>query len=296
MYKVITTFFSFFIVFNSQSQVIEIKKTISDSKTKITIAYATIQILNSQKYLDADFNGKFNLLVDNNDSIEISCIGFEKTKFKVSDILKRDTLYIKNISKTMETVYIGKFEKKIIGTVNEKSNTSSTGGNIAARTEFAMLIDVPTDIKAYRISKIYIKGKKFKEENPVRLHIYDTDINGLPGKELLNKERIITNNDADGKTVTIDLLDQEIILKKSTFFVSIQWITSDKVKIFTGPEIYETYKNSKQLTFRRQQNIKNNTWCGNFKKNMMIFYPSVNPENDTPVNIMTSAEIEILEK
>jgi hypothetical protein len=90
--------------------------------------------------------------------------------------------------------------------------------------------------------------------------------------------------------------DQNIMIENNSFFVGIQWLTSTKVKLFTGPEIYETFSHKKLLTYRRQLNIKNNKWFGEFKKDMVFFPGGIIPSNDTPINILASAEIEVFEK
>jgi CarboxypepD_reg-like domain len=296
IYNLYFTLLSIFLfnTVNAQQQLF--RKTILDSKTKLAIPYATIHLSNTTKSIDADEKGYFEINTNLLDSIEFSSIGYNTLKIPIFEMNKSENILLQTKPITMESIIVKKLEKKTFGNINSKINTSSTGSGADVRQEFATLIEVLNGVKTYRISKVFIKGRKFKPENPIRLHIYELDSNGLPGKELMLKERILSNNEVEGKMITVDIKDQNIILEKPSFFISIQWITSNKVKIFTGPEIYETYSKEKMLTLRRQQNLKSNNWFASWKNNMMVFLPSKDlPIGDIAVNNLVSAEVEIIE-
>jgi hypothetical protein len=279
-----------------QAQEIQLKGVLCNGITKEPIPYATVHIANSKIYSDADENGRFEISVNKTDSLIISSIGFETLMVAFSTIVAFDSFFLKQCVVNIPEIIITKPIVKTFGSVNDKKDRSITGGSQASRTEVATLIEIPESSSYYRISKIFIRGKDFKDENPVRLHIYAVDSIGLPGRELLIKEIIIKKKEDDKKVITLDVKDQNIVIENNSFFVGIQWLTSTKVKLFTGPEIYETFRNKKLLTYRRQLNVKNNKWFGEFKKDMVFFPGGIIPSNDTPINILASAEIEVFEK
>jgi|GEM_PF-2879681 len=294
MCKFYYSVFSFIIFISSKGQQLSIKSRVFDSDTKICIPYVSVHISNTMKFRDTDEKGFFQIMGNSSDTLIISCIGYESSKLPVSKIGLNDSCFLIKKIITLNEIISSKPLSKVFGILNERQGRSCSGGSEAERTEIATLIEIPDSIKLYKISKIFIKGRNFKEANPVRLHIYGIGNNGLPGTELLIKEIIIKNNEDDNKTISIDVKDQGIFLEQSSFFVGIQWITSTKVKLFTGPEIFETFKVKKLLTYRRSLSLNNNQWYGWFKKSLISYPDGIIPtDDDPPINVLTSAEIEI---
>jgi len=300
MHKLFLTLFAGFVFSLVDAQQRKIKGMVYDLETKFSIAYATIHMLNTKCYVDADSKGYFEIDCDHStDILIISSVGYQTDTINLVKINLSDSFFLKRGEVILSEVVVGKFEAKVFGIVSEKMGTSSTGGSAVTRGEITTFIEIPNEIKIYRISKVFIKGRDFKAENPVRLHIYDVDSNGLPGNELLTKEVILSSKEVSNKTVIINVQDQNIFLEKPDFFVGIQWMTSIKVKMFTGPEIFETIKIKKTLTYRRNLSANNNKWYALFHSNKggnrnMLFYPGGTPSpEDRPINMMASAEIEI---
>ena len=299
MLKIYLSLFFLFLFSITKAQVKLIRKSVFDVETKSIVPYATIHLIKSNKYIDADAGGYFEIEISNPaDSLIISSIGYKTLKIGLSEIDLIDSVFLDKQKVTLKELVLAKPTIKTFGILDEKKGTSSSGGSIVSRLEMTTLIEIPAEIEFYRLSKIFIKGWNFREENPVKLHIYDVDSNGLPGNELLTKQIIISNNESSNKTVSIDVRNQQIFLERTDFFVGIQWMTSTKVKSFTGPEIFETVITKKLLTYRRQVNVNKNKWFGLFKTNggkrSMVFYPGGTPlPGDIPMNMLASAEIEI---
>ena len=272
----------------------EITLLICDQHSSTPIPYATINLFNANKYFDSDEKGKFSVSDKTNDSMFISSIGFKSGRFLISDYQNNDTLFLKKDVVLLEEIRLSKHISSKFGTVDIKHQRSIVGGTSLSRREVATLIEIPTNISYYRISKIFIKSKNFNKGNPVRLHIYDVNENGLPGKELLQKEVFITNATVKNNIITIDVRDQAIFLENSNFFAGIQWISSHKIQTYNGPELFETNKIKKILTYRRQLDIKSNAWFIETKKTNLLFFPGgMLSKDDSPLNVLTSAEIEI---
>lgn len=292
------SFFFFTFYHYSFAQEILIKCTIFSNESHLFIPYATVQIVNKRNTIDANEKGYFEITANKEDSLIISCIGFEKLIMPVNNVQNADSLFLIESFLRLDEVIIKNPTVFTFGIVNEKQGSSRSGGSQAERSEMTTLIEIPKTIESYRISKVFIKGKDFKEENPVRLHIYTVKENGLPGEELLKKEIILSKGENDTKIITIDVKDQNIILEKASFFVGVQWMTSTKVKLFTGPEIIQTYKVSKVLSYYRPCPNIEDCWYISYPNKVLLFLngklPAIGtpPSKGNPLNMCASAEIE----
>ena len=298
--------FSIFLFFlltslSSFGQVFLIKGLICSNKEKLPIPYATIQLTGTWNIVDCDENGYFEITSkDESDSIAITSIGFKNLTIPVTYFKNTDSVFIEENFVKMDEVNVTSPVPRIFGIVHEKMGTSRIGvGNEVERSEITTLIEIPEEVQYYRICKIFIKGKRFSEENPIRLHLYVINENGLPGEELLKQQVIITKQDFDTKNniITIDVKEQNIFLENSSFFVGVQWIALTKVKLYSGPEIIQTYKIPKVLSYYRQANFNNNFWWVKYKSGMQVFkdgkLPAIGaPGKGNPANMCASAEIE----
>ena len=286
--------------FSSLSQRILIKGTVLSNENNQFIPYATAQIINTQNIVDGDESGYFEITANKDDSLLISCIGFEQLIIPVSYFKDKNSIVLKENYLKMDDVIVKNPVSYTFGIVNEKMGSSRSGGSEAARSELTTLIEIPKPIESYRISKVFIKGKKFEEENSIRLHIYAVNENGLPGEELLKKPMIIKKEEFNNnnKIITIDVKDQNIILENASFFIGVQWMTSVKVKPFIGPEIIQTYKESKILSYYRQTTFNKNYWQVQYKDAILVFVDGklpakgTRPSKGNPLNMCASAEIE----
>ncbi len=289
--------------FSSFTQGVIIKGVIYSKEEKLRVPYATIQLSGTKNIIDSDENGYFEITArSEKDSLFITSIGFKNFAISVTYFKNTDSVFLEENFLKMDEVHIKNPVLKTFGIVNEKMGSSRIGGTGAERSELTTLIEIPTSIESYYISKVFIRGKRFSEENPVRLHLYAVNENGLPGDELLKKQVIIAKQAFNTKNsiITIDVKDQNILLEEASFFVGIEWITSTKVKFGTGPEIIQTDKVPKILSYYRPFPGFNNSWYAHYSKNGgLIIYengelPGIGkiPIKGNPLNMCASAEIE----
>lgn len=289
-------FLSFFGCF---AQTNLIKGFIFSEKEHEVISFATVQIIGTSVILDADEKGYFEINAGRaDDSLRITSIGYESSIVSVDYFKKADTVYLNAKYLQMDEVVIKNSDIRNFGILNEKMGSSSTGGSEAERSELTTLIEIPQEIEFYRISKIFIKGKRFSSENPIRLHIYTVDKNGLPGEELLKKPVIITDEQfGKDNIITIEVKDQNIILENVSFFVGVQWMSSLRVKLFTGPEIIQTFKVPEIFSYYRSKLTTKNYWYTRYKNSIQVFVdgrlPSIGvPGKGNPLNMCASADVE----
>ncbi|RXK58503.1 hypothetical protein ESA94_17860 [Lacibacter luteus] len=131
----------------------KIEGVVIDASDKSPVQYASISIKNKSVYVDADSTGRFFISAFENDTLSISCIGFNELLISAgSFVINRHVELVPKV-KQLPTVYTGKFETKKIGTIKAKVSHSFSA-NLTVRTEFAKLIKVPAEINLCTISKI----------------------------------------------------------------------------------------------------------------------------------------------
>lgn len=283
-------------VFSSGPSQNQITIALLDAVTKTPVPFATVYVTRTKTYRDADSTGRFVINAEAGDSAIISCIGYETLQWVIPQTSSMATVFMEPIVTNQPTVLVRKPTIEEFGTFKRNHDRTCIGGWEGDRLEIAALVEIPQNIAFYRIASISIKGKDFNADNPVRLHIYNVDSNGLPGKELLQKQVIITKQENNARIVTIDVKDQQIMLENNAFFVGVQWITSDYITQRKSPEIYETFAIGKQLTFRRSTRVFNNAWTGLYRNNIVVFPGGKANPGDIPINIQVSSTIEVFEK
>lgn len=291
--------------FKSSSQKVNLRGGVYNFTSKSPISFAAIQSKKQKHFLDTDQYGNYNIYLDLNDSVIISCVGYYDIMCSVNKILVQDSVFLKEKSIELEAVTVQNKHSSIVGNIDEKQQRSHIGGLESDRYEMATLIENPVSNKPYRINKILIKQKYFNFEVPFQIHLYSVNRQNMPDKELLNNQIIVTNpNIVDGKII-IDIQNQNLISEGGSFFIGIQFLTS--IKAINKKEkdygIGETLKLDKILTYRRSLFLENYRWFGEFEN--CLFFPNSDLENEKiifwnmknknfgrPINMLVAAEIQ----
>lgn len=297
--KLFTLFSSLITCISVYSQNILVKGILYDSDERNPVAFASIRVSGTRKVIDTDENGYFELAATRKDTLFFSCIGYEQLNFPVTEIPLSGIVFMKKLFTELKEFVVTKPVAHLYGIVSEKQDRSHIGSTQIERYEMATLIEVPKEVKLYRISKLFIKEKKFNEKHPFCLHIYSVSENNLPGEELLTKEIVCTKKIDDRDIVEIDLKNQNIVLRNTSFFVGIQWLNLAKEEKGRNNDygIGETFKIEKTLTYRRSLLFSNNRWFIEYENS--IVFPATGkepvagkiPAKEHPINMLASAEI-----
>lgn len=295
--------------FKGYEQQVSLKKGLYDLKNRESIAYGTIQIIGTKKITDCDQNGHFEILAEKTDSIMFSCIGYATLIMPISQIINVDSIFLKETFFELENVVVRNSSSLLFGIINEKQERSHVGSNTeqSDRYEMTTFIDIPFSVKAFRISKVFIKEKYFNNYAPFQLHIYSVNAQGFPDSELLKNQIIVTSKNNNEDRIEIDVKNQNIILEGVSFFVGIQWMTCNKEPLAKGMDygIAETLKLDKPLTYRRSLLLENYRWFVEYEK-CIVFPETINEAKKTffwknqntsyghPINMIASAEIQKL--
>jgi hypothetical protein len=246
--------------------------------TKYPVSFATIKVLSKPSGAFTDEKGEFSLKFSESDSLLLSCIGYQSKIFTHS----WDTLWLEPKSYTLTEVSITstKTKKSNIGYFNSKE---AVWNAIWFSAEEVLKIEIPSEYPSYQIKAVKLKCRNSSKEPVVKLHIYDQNVNGLPGNELL-KSNVIVNNQLS-ITHTVDLSNQNLYFSQRVVFVGIEWLFSNSEVLSSRKKgatpwntfnVGYTYEYPQSKTFVRTVQFTEYKWTNNsnlLKANMKYLNP-----------------------
>ena len=227
------TIFLLVLTLKSAILLAQIQGVVKDSLTEAPIPYVSIWVENENTGATSEENGTFKINHSGkNKNLIFSALGYEKKKVTIKKeavILLKPTIF-----QLDEIVLFNKKETRtqVIGIVpNETAEAFDNGPKIDAKyfpyfkkyqkTKFIKQVSLFTDC---RINKATIK-----------IHFYSVDADGFPGKELLNKDLIVSVSKGTKETF-FDISFLNLILPKTGLFVGYEKLIIESNKSeFTTP-------------------------------------------------------------
>lgn len=240
-----------------------------DSTTKEIIPYPLVSIPKIKTSFYGNEKGIFELKKKiKNDTVIISCLGYENYKQKVC--LLPETIYLKPKFQYLDEVVINQKPKKIkeIGFFKR----TSLNWFINSKTQFGILIipqkkDIASNIEkiSFPITTKRLGKKKDKFNSIFKVQIFKNDsIFSVP---ILESPIIINCNQDSNRLVTINLSDENIPFFKEGLFVTIEMIgeldKNKQVKSIKNPLPAFGFTNKKAKGFKSKQYYKttfSNKW------------------------------------
>lgn len=218
------------------------------------IPYSTIKTLNGKPGTYSDEDVRFWIDAKDTDTLFISSIGYIPVKILSAQL--RDTIFLNFSPMILPSVSVHNrtFVKTIISGISTRKE-DYTWGPQGVDNEIAQRISVPVDANyVYKIKSVTLSARRFTDNIPVLLHIYQEDPKThLPGEDLLlTKYRIQKSNFKKGKII-IDLADENIYIDGQVIFISFEWLGSlakeKKLEHFSETTIPMTYFVKDTLTY-----------------------------------------------
>lgn len=220
----------------------QIKCIVKDSLTKEIIPFATIYLENTKEGLVTNENGEFTI-PNFHDSLKISItsVGYQKKNILVKNNTK---IFLKPIVYELEEVSVSNNRKTKtleIGLTRDKYLQAFENGS---KLEIKFFPYFPTYKKIN-----YIKNVTFHTENKIekatfKIHFYSVDANGLPNKEMLDRDCIVTVKKGTRKT-TFSMLHLNLEIPITGIFVGFEKLHVESnqydKKNFDGTQIQKTY-------------------------------------------------------
>ena len=207
---------------------INIKGVVCNSKGT-PLSFTNIVSVKKQNGTATDEKGKFYLEnLQKIDTLKITNISYYSKLVSVETLLKNDTIFLNENTKTLDEVTINNFgnfkTEQDLGYLNFKTNASfdlKPGGQIALFIENKMK----------RIG--WIKEVSFKSKSQgkckcgIRIRLIQPDASRRnPDLDLLNDNVIVNSKDLK-RTNRINLSDYKILMPKNGLFVVLEWLYSD---------------------------------------------------------------------
>lgn len=207
-----------------------IKGTILDAKKQTPLPYVNIGIVNSDIGTATDAQGEFQLKfsgVTNNDSLRISCVGFEPKTYYLKSLIAEKShrpIVIQLQEKRNELKEVVVIDRKLITkTFGNKTTSRFFGGKFASDdygSEMAIKINgrkVPMYLDKFEVNISY----NMEDTASLRLNIYNVK-NGSPYENILNENIILRMGNQTGK-IELDLSSYNIVVE-GDFFIALEWI------------------------------------------------------------------------
>lgn len=272
-----------------------------NSKTKEAIPFTTVRSILTNYFISTDENGAIEIKLNEKDSILVSSIGYIDKILPVTALKDNNNIELQENYQPLEDVLIGKLKEIEIrqNDFNPDFSFTSTPKNQWA---VATRVDFPGNCKKIRLHsiKILIRKTAHKNINPVRLHLYRVDQNGLPGEtELLKKDIVLPRLEINRKHLEFQLDDQGITISRSSdsvMYVGIEFLNFSQTEIYDSPEIKITKKNGQQNTVFKNFIINKPSlqlkWVYMSDEEMSV---SKTPKAVHPFNMIVSIQAAIVE-
>jgi len=202
---------------------------IEDAKTGKSLPYATIEIFNLKTGTIADNNGKFSLeIVSNNlryDTINFSYIGYKTVKMSINDFIKAKKIVVLN-EKTVILNEIKIIPKKylisIVG-IKDKKHRSVQYTSVFGANKGNFLENKKQKIGRIKSVSYYLCDDGYPT-TPFRVRIYELGKDKKPGKDLLNKNVVVSAQKSGW--FKIDIFEYNVPFPKEGVFIMMEWINS----------------------------------------------------------------------
>ena len=220
----------------------QIKGIVKDSLTNEVIPLATIYLENTKESLVTNENGEFTMPNFHAKSkISITSVGYQKK----SILAKNNTeIFLKPIVYELQEVSVSnnpKTKTLQIGLTKDKYLQAFENGS---KLEVKFFPYLPTYKKIN-----YIKNVTFHTANKIdkatfKIHFYSVDANGLPNKEMLDRDCIVTVKKGTRKT-TFSMVHLNLEIPVTGIFVGFEKLhikgNQYEKKNFDGTQIQRSY-------------------------------------------------------
>ena len=225
-----------------------------DAKTKAPISYAHIKLKDKSKGTIADFNGDFGLDSSycKNDTLIISCIGYQPKSFLVRNVQNMQYLELKPNLQMLSEVVVNakktKFRSQRLGiTKRPRKSDFITSGTANNGEEKAVWIPNEYAIKGkLNTINVFVTDLGYPNAH-FRIHVYDCNpLETKPGKEL-TKSNIIASATKGNEWVSVDMSSEHIQFGENGCFIGIEWFDAPESKFYKDTVYVErhTWRNNK---------------------------------------------------
>jgi len=224
----------FFLTFSLSAQ---IKGVVKDSISGEPIPYVNIWVENETIGTTSEVNGTFEIQTTTGKNLVFSVLGYQRkhilAKENMTVLLKETTMNLN------EVVLVNKKATKFIE-IGKTPNTIKQAFDNGPKMNAKFFPYQSSYSKTKFIQKITVYTDSKIEDALVKIHLYEVDENGFPGKELLPKELLVTIKKGVLKH-TIGVSEHNLIMPRNGVFASFEKLLIERNKLGTKYQPYILY-------------------------------------------------------
>ena len=256
----------------SQFAFSQIRGVVKDSISGEPIPYVNIWVENETIGTTSEADGTFFLEASKQKNIVFSVLGYEKKTIKGSEIS------LVNLKPTT-------YELNEIVVLNKKQSKKIEIGNIKDAIFQSFDNGPKVEAKFFPYQSSYSKTKFIKEVTiftdsridsaTIKIHFYSVDENGAPGKELLNKDFVVTLNKGVLRH-KFDVSHFDMVFPEKGIFVAYEKLLIESNKTGTKYQPYVLYNFVERDFFYTYSFGKWNKQEADFQEKLQLNEPSIN--------------------
>lgn len=207
------------------------KGVVLDANTQKTIPYVNISVVNSKAGTSSNREGNYALIIYSEDLdkiMKISSLGYQNREIEVSEFLKLTQIHLQSSIEALDEIVITKKRDDKWVEVNPLHKGQIYGGFGAGTRPWNIGLYFPykSNYKQTPWLKslvVHINENVFKNqrESKFRIRVYAVDNNGLPGKDLIYQNIIITVS-KDQDFVLVDLSRHNLKIPTNGLYVALE--------------------------------------------------------------------------
>lgn len=206
----------------------QIKGVVKDSVTGNPISYVNIWVENENVGTTSEENGEFTInTTEKSKSLIFSALGFEKKITKVSNGF---TVNLKPTAYQLDEVVVlaQRRETKEIE-IGKTKNVIRQAFDNGPRIDTKFFPYNPAYKKTKFIKQVVISTDSKIDKAIIKIHFYSVDADGFPGKELLEKDYIVSVDKGIKKTF-FNVTEFNLRMPKNGIFVGFEKLSIEKNK------------------------------------------------------------------
>ena len=256
----------------SQFAFSQIRGVVKDSISGEPIPFVNIWVENETIGTTSEADGSFFLEASKEKNIVFSVLGYEKKNIKGSEIS------LVNLKPTT-------YELNEIVVLNKKQSKKIEIGNIKDAIFQSFDNGPKVEAKFFPYQSSYSKTKFIKEVTiftdsridsaTIKIHFYSVDENGAPGKELLNKDFVVTLNKGVLRH-KFDVSHFDMVFPEKGIFVAYEKLLIESNKTGTKYQPYVLYNFVERDFFYTYSFGKWNKQEADFQEKLQLNEPSIN--------------------
>ena len=256
----------------SQFTFSQIRGVVKDSISGEPIPFVNIWVENETIGTTSEADGSFFLEASKEKNIVISVLGYEKKTIKGSEIS------LVNLKPTT-------YELNEIVVLNKKQSKKIEIGNIKDAIFQSFDNGPKVEAKFFPYQSSYSKTKFIKEVTiftdsridsaTIKIHFYSVDENGATGKELLNKDFVVTLNKGVLRH-KFDVSHFDMVFPEKGIFVAYEKLLIESNKTGTKYQPYVLYNFVERDFFYTYSFGKWNKQEADFQEKLQLNEPSIN--------------------